>query len=125
MAAARWAGPDVIGVDVSYGMIGEARRLATSARERYEVADAAALPFDDGSFDAVLLNNMIPFFDEVARVTAPGGWVAVAYALGDRTPIWVPLERVAVELERRGVAHVASFSAGDGVSLLARRRPVT
>jgi hypothetical protein len=54
-------------------------------------------------------------------VTAPGGYVLVAYALGPRTPIWVPLERVRAELERRGFAHAGDFAAGDGVSLLARR----
>ena len=102
-------------------MIGEARRLASTERERYEVADASRLPFPDGSFDAVLQNNMIPFFDELARVTAPGGVVAVAYGLGPQTPIFVPLERVRRELEERGFDHVADFSAGLGVSLLARK----
>ena len=81
-------------------MIAEAARSPSSRAERYEVADAAQLPFADGSFELVTLNNMIPFFDEVARVTAPGGHVAVAFALGAATPIYVPLERVRRELER-------------------------
>jgi len=114
----RWPGTDVTGVDVSPGMVEEARRLGG---ERYEVGDAAALPFDAGSFDLVTLNNMIPFFDELARVTAPGGHVAVAYSRGPQTPIWVPIERVRDELERRGFLHVADFRAGPGVALLARR----
>ena len=42
-------------------------------RVRFEQADAAQLPFEDGAFDLVQLANMIPFFDELARVTAPGG----------------------------------------------------
>jgi ubiquinone/menaquinone biosynthesis C-methylase UbiE len=114
----RWPATEVTGVDVSPGMVEEARRLGG---ERYEVADAAALPFDAGSFDLVTLNNMIPFFDELARVTAPGGHVAVAYSRGPQTPIWVPIERVRDELERRGFLHVADFRAGPGVALLARR----
>jgi ubiquinone/menaquinone biosynthesis C-methylase UbiE len=114
----RWPGAEVIGVDVSPAMVEEARRLGG---ERYEVGDAAALPFDDGSFDLVTLNNMIPFFDELARVTAPGGHVAIAYSRGPQTPIWVPLDRVRAELERRGFLHVADFRAGPGVALLARR----
>jgi ubiquinone/menaquinone biosynthesis C-methylase UbiE len=118
LAAERWPGALVTGVDASSGMIEEARRLGG---ERYEVADAAALPFPDGSFDLVTLNNMIPFFDEVARVTAPGGHVAVAFALGPQTPIWVPLDRVRRELEARGFLHVADFAAGRGRSLLAER----
>ena len=116
--AARWPQAEVVGVDASAGMIAEARRHGD---QRYEVADASALPFADGSFDLVVLNNMIPFFDELARVTAPGGLVAIAFSLGDRTPIYVPLTRVARELERRGLAHVADFSAGPGIALLARK----
>ena len=64
---------------------------------------------------------MIPFFDELARVTAPGGLVAVAFSLGDRTPIYVPLSRVRRALERRGFTHVDDFAAGGGLALLARK----
>jgi ubiquinone/menaquinone biosynthesis C-methylase UbiE len=114
----RWPAAEVIGVDVSPAMVEEARRLGG---ERYEVGDAAALPFDDGAYDLVTLNNMIPFFDELARVTAPAGHVAIAYSRGPQTPIWVPLDRVRAELERRGFLHVADFRVGPGVALLARR----
>ena len=75
----------------------------------------------DGSFELVTQLNMIPFFDEIARVTAPRGYVAVAFSRGAQTPIWVPLDRVRTELERRGFSHVANFSAGAGVALLAQR----
>ena len=74
-----WPDAEVTGVDASAGMIAEARRLG---HERYEVGDASHLPFDDESFDLVTLNNMIPFFDELARVTKPGGLVAVAFSMG-------------------------------------------
>jgi hypothetical protein len=69
----------------------------------------------------VTLNNMIPFFDELARVTATGGAVAVCYTRGAETPIWVPLARVRRELERRGFAHVGDFAVGPGLALLARK----
>ncbi len=114
----RWPDAEVTGVDVSPGMIAEARRLGN---ERYDVGDASALPYEAAAFDLVTLNNMIPFFDELARVTAPGGYVAIAYSMGRKTPIWVPLERVRDELQRRGFLHVADFEAGGGVALLARR----
>jgi malonyl-CoA O-methyltransferase len=119
LAAGRFPDAEVTGVDASSGMVEEARRLA--GRERYEVADAAALPFPDASFDLVTLNNMIPFFDELARVTAPGGHVAIAFSAGPATPIWVPLDRVRRELEQRGFVHVADFATGPGRSLLALR----
>jgi ubiquinone/menaquinone biosynthesis C-methylase UbiE len=114
----RWPSAEVTGVDVSPGMIAEARRLG---QERYDVGDASALPYEDASFDLVTLNNMIPFFDELARVTAAGGYLAIAYSMGSKTPIWVPLERVRDELQRRGFLHIADFEAGGGVALLARR----
>jgi SAM-dependent methyltransferase len=124
LAAGRWPAAEVVGADVSPGMIAEARRREPVGSERFELADASRLPFADGSFDLVTLNNMIPFFDELARVTAPGGTVAIAFSHGPKTPIWVPLERVRAELERRGFEHVATFTVGQGRSLLARRRPV-
>jgi SAM-dependent methyltransferase len=117
----RFDGTSVTGVDASRPMIDQARARASGDRERYDVADAAELPYPDGSFDLVTQLNMIPFFDEMARVTAPGGYVAVAFSRGAQTPIWVPLDRVRKELERRGFSHVANFSAGAGVALLARR----
>ena len=119
--AARWPDASVTGADVSPGMVAEATSHATSDRERYEVADASALPHPDGAFDLVALNNMIPFFDELARVTAPGGHLAIAYSRGPQTPIWVPLDRVRRELAARKFTQFADFSAGEGRSLLARK----
>ena len=121
--AERWPEAEVVGVDASPRMIEEARRLG--GRVRYGVADSAALPYQDGAFELLTLNNMIPFFDEIGRVTAPGGHVAVAFGMGDRTPIYVPLERVRAELERRGFTHVANFAEGGGAALLARKGQVS
>ena len=114
-----WPEAAVVGADLSPGMIDEARRIG--GRVHYDVADASALPYPDEAFDLVTLSNMIPFFDEVARVTAPGGSVIVAFTMGDRTPIFVPFERVRTELERRGFSHVADFDAGTGTTLLAKK----
>jgi ubiquinone/menaquinone biosynthesis C-methylase UbiE len=122
IAAELWPTAEIVGIDVSAGMVEEARRLAASNRERYEVADSAALPFSDASFGVVALNNMIPFFDELARVAAPGGYVVVAFSRGPRTPIWVPLDRVRRELERRGFSHVAEVAEGEGRAVLAQKR---
>jgi SAM-dependent methyltransferase len=121
--AERWPSAEVVGVDASAGMLEEARRLG--GRVRYERADAASLPYAEGAFELVTLNNMIPFFDELARVTAPGGHVVVAFGMGERTPIYVPLDRVRVELERRGFTHIANFAEGGGTALLARKGGVS
>ena len=122
LAGARYPEADVIGVDVAERMVDEARRLSDSARVAYRVADAERLPFDDASFDLVTLNNMIPFFDELARVTRPDGHVVTAFTGGAGTPIYVPPERLRHELGRRGFAEFAEVSAGRGTALLARRR---
>ncbi len=125
-AAARLAGErypeaDVVGVDVAERMVDEARRLTDSPRVSYKTADAERLPFDDASFDLVTLNNMIPFFDELARVVSPNGHLVVAFTGGSGTPIYVPPERLRRELGRRGFAEFAEVSAGRGTALLARR----
>ena len=119
LVAERFPEADVVGADLSAQMIDQARRLTDSPRVTYQVADAQKLPFADGSFDLVTLGNMIPFFDELARVLAPGGQVLVAYSAGPETPIYVPPERLRTELGRRGFADFAELSAGRGSALLA------
>jgi ubiquinone/menaquinone biosynthesis C-methylase UbiE len=123
--ANRFPAAEVVGVDIAEEMLSEARRLTPpelADRVRFEAGDAAALPYEDGAFDLVGLGNMIPFFDELARITAPGGAVLVSFSAGPQTPIYVPAERVRSELERRGFADFADFSAGNGTALLAHKR---
>jgi SAM-dependent methyltransferase len=121
--ARRFPEAHVVGADLAAAMIAEARRKTPpelADRVRFEVADAASLPFRDGEFDLVAMNNMIPFFDEVARVLAPGGRAVFAFSAGPQTPIYVPPERLRRELERRGFAEFADFSAGAGTALAAK-----
>jgi SAM-dependent methyltransferase len=122
--AQRWPGTEVVGVDIARQMVEEARRKLPpelGSRVRFDVADAARLPFPDGSVDLVVLANMIPFFDELTRVVAAGGAVVFGFSGGPETPIYVPAERLRSELQRRGFAHFAEFSAGRGTALLARK----
>ena len=122
--ALRWPEANVIGVDIADGMVAEARRLLPSEladRVRFETADAAALPFPDGAFDLVTLANVIPFFDEIDRVLAPGGHVAFAWSVGPDTPIYVPSERLRTELKTRGFGEFRELSAGPGTAFLARK----
>jgi ubiquinone/menaquinone biosynthesis C-methylase UbiE len=119
LVADRYPEAEVVGADISAQMIEEARRLTDSSRVTYQVADAQKLPFADGSFDLITLGNMIPFFDELARVIAPGGQVLVAYSAGPETPIYVSSERLRDQLSRRGFAEFAELSAGRGTAFLA------
>ena len=121
IVAERFPDADVIGVDISPGMLDEARRRTDSSRVSYQQADAERLPFEDASFDLVTLGNMIPFFDELARVVAPGGRILLAFSAGAETPIYVPPERLRSELERRGFAEFADVSAGRGSALFASK----
>jgi ubiquinone/menaquinone biosynthesis C-methylase UbiE len=118
--ATRFPAATVIGVDVANEMLAHARRKAPELR--FQQADAAELPFDDGSFDLVTHANMIPFFDEVARVLRPGGIAFFAFSAGDETPIYVPSERLRAELERRGFIDFANFTAARGTAFSARKR---
>ena len=122
--AARWPGAEVVGVDVAEAMVAESRRLLPddlAGRVRFELADASALPFPDGSFDLVSLANMIPFFDEIDRLLAPGGHVAFAWSVGPQTPIYVPPERLRAELGQRGFGDFRELAAGPGTAFLARK----
>jgi ubiquinone/menaquinone biosynthesis C-methylase UbiE len=119
--------PDAVvtAVDLSPGMVEQAQAgLPPELAERvlFEVGDAAELRFEDGAFDLVTLANMIPFFDELARVTAPGGAVVMSFSRGAETPIYVSPDRLRRELGRRGFAEFADFSAGPATALRATRR---
>lgn len=83
-AAARAAarGAEATGVDFSAEMVALARELHPGIE--FGEGDAGALPFEDGAFDAVMANFLMPHVAdlpavvrELARVTRPGGRVAL------------------------------------------------
>jgi ubiquinone/menaquinone biosynthesis C-methylase UbiE len=75
-------------LDISAGMLRVASEKATArglANVHAAVGDAAALPFDDGSFDAVLCRfgfmffpRMTPAVGEMVRVAKPGARISAA-----------------------------------------------
>jgi ubiquinone/menaquinone biosynthesis C-methylase UbiE len=121
LALADWfPDADVTGVDLSPAMVAVA--AAKGGRVRFEAADASRLPYADGSFDLVVLMNAIPFFDELARVTAPGGNVVFSFSRGAETPIYVAEPRLEQELRRRGFAGFRSFSLDPATAFRAEKR---
>ena len=114
----------VVGADLAERMLAEARRKTPpELRDRvaFEPADASALPYADGSFQLVAHANMIPFFDELARVVAPGGHALFAFSGGPTTPIYVAPEKLKEELAARGFTEFADLAAGRGNGVLARK----
>lgn len=88
MIARRHPDAHVVGIDPSRGMIAigqrKAEELGASARVEFQVADVQALPFGSNSFDAASIAFGIRNvgdrrlgLSEMARVTRPGGHVAV------------------------------------------------
>jgi SAM-dependent methyltransferase len=101
------------GVDVSPRMVERAREANPTAR--YEVYDGSRLPFESGSFDLsfaiCVLHHVEPparpaFAAEAARVTRPGGLVAV-------------LEHNPLNPLTRAVVHRCEFD--EGVDLVGMR----
>jgi ubiquinone/menaquinone biosynthesis C-methylase UbiE len=122
--AERYPDAEVIGIDLSPGMIEEARRKVPpelAGRIRFEVGDASALDCPDGDFELVVLSNMIPFSDELARVVAAGGTLVLSFSRGAETPIYVAPERLRSELGTRGFAEFAEFSAEPAQAFRAKR----
>ena len=80
-AAAAERGASAVGIDFSRAQVATARRLVPEVR--FEVADAAQLPFGAASFDAVLcgfgmlhLPDPLAAAREARRVLVSGGWFA-------------------------------------------------
>jgi SAM-dependent methyltransferase len=83
-------GLDVFGVDLSAGMIEVARREHPGLR--FEVGSMAALDLSDASLAGALCwyslihiptPDLPPVLSELHRVLAPGGWLVVAFQVGE------------------------------------------
>jgi demethylmenaquinone methyltransferase/2-methoxy-6-polyprenyl-1,4-benzoquinol methylase len=84
-------GHEVVGIDLSEDMLSVARRKNTYENVKFQIADAAQLPFEDNRFDvscaSFALHDMLSTIrekalKEMARVTKPNGTVVVIdYAL--------------------------------------------
>ncbi|MGN6694696.1 MAG: class I SAM-dependent DNA methyltransferase [Aquihabitans sp.] len=131
----RGLGLDVVGLDLSPGMLAVARRahpdLACAA------GTMAALPFADHVFaGAIAWYSIIhkppadqgTLFDEVARVVQPGGQVLVAFQVGDEC---VRLQRaygrdLDLDAHRLDPDGVAERMEAAGLAITARtvRRPI-
>ena len=94
---AKKLGCRVMGVDIRPTMIEQARdraaRAHVSERAEFRVADATDLPFEDGTFDVVLVESVTTFIEdkaaaigEYARVVKSGGCVGLNEEIWHKTP---------------------------------------
>jgi ubiquinone/menaquinone biosynthesis C-methylase UbiE len=116
-------GPEgsIVGLDPNPGMLAVAREAAPGIDWRR--GSAESIPFDDGSFDAVVSQFGLMFFDdgvgairEMARVTRPGGRIAVAvWDTLENTPGYDAVARLLQRLfgERAAAAIRVPYSLGD------------
>jgi arsenite methyltransferase len=86
-AAAAQVGPggSVTGVDITPEQLAKSERLRRDEHVSFRRARIEQLPFEDGSFDAVISNGVVNLsaekrrvFAEAARVLRPGGRLALA-----------------------------------------------
>ena len=112
----------VVGLDFNPVMLAAARAATTNANVAWREADAANMPFLDGSFDAVLCQQGLQFFAdkaaalrEMRRVLVPGGRLALSvWRSVDNAPGFRVLqEKLALSVGKEWAA-LPPFRLGDG-----------
>lgn len=120
------AGANVTGMDISPEMLAIAaeKNKRHGDRVRFIAGDAAALPFDDNSFDMVTSISAMEFFEkprdslqEMYRVVKPGGRLVVA-TLGSRS-LWSLQRRIKTWFSKTIFTNARFYSIGDLRSFLA------
>jgi SAM-dependent methyltransferase len=111
--ANRYPEADVLGIDLSQKMIARAKEKARSrgSDTRFEVADMAEFRPPD-RYDLVMMMNMPVFFEPVAALVAPGGYVVSIASRGTRTPFYTPAATLERGFARYGLRTVAVDPAG-------------
>jgi ubiquinone/menaquinone biosynthesis C-methylase UbiE len=128
--ARRLAGQGTLGAtDLNEPMIAHARTKALRDVD-WRQADATALPFDDGSFDAVLCQSALMFFPdatqalrEMGRVCRPGGVIGVqVYSSLDAQPAYGPwVEMVARYAGPEAISLLSTYWAHGDLDVLTKR----
>jgi ubiquinone/menaquinone biosynthesis C-methylase UbiE len=122
--ARRFPGSEVWAVDLSEAMVRRAEQKTPEElrpRIHFAVADAASLPFEEGSFDLVCQLNLPLYAKEIVRLLAPGGYAVLASSRGSRQPYYTPDSVLRRRFQRYGFEALAAGQSGEGTYFLARR----
>jgi ubiquinone/menaquinone biosynthesis C-methylase UbiE len=106
------AGDAYVGIDLSWGMLREFASATPRRRPLLAQADGTRLPFQDASFDVVLLIQVLTgargwrhIVAEARRVLRTGGLVAIGHTVG-------PEDGIDAQLKSRLAAILADLDAG-------------
>ncbi len=98
----------LVGLDLSLAMLqGAPKRVAPLVQ-----GDSSGLPFNDDTFDGILMVNMLLFPDEVDRVLRSKGQIVWVNTMGDRTPIHLSPEDLLTALPGEWAATWANSGTG-------------
>jgi phosphatidylethanolamine/phosphatidyl-N-methylethanolamine N-methyltransferase len=99
---------EVIGIDLSEGMLDEARERITRLGLRHVSVlkmDASSLEFEDGTFDAILAPYVMSVvtdpkrvLEEMKRVCRPGGRIVIVNHFLSRNPLKASVEKALTPL---------------------------
>jgi ubiquinone/menaquinone biosynthesis C-methylase UbiE len=116
----------VTGIDRNDGMLATASRIEPDIE--WQIGQAESLPFENASFDHVISQFALMFFEDRARslsemwrVTKPGGRLTVAvWDCLENTPGYAAMTRLDAKLFGESVANelLAPYSMGDKGALL-------
>ena len=103
---------EVWGIELDRGRLAAALDDEYASKARLALGDVTRLPVADGSFDKLIISEVLEHLDddaaamrEVARVLKPGGVCAVTVPNAGYPPLWDPLN---YGRERLGLGHFSS-----------------
>jgi ubiquinone/menaquinone biosynthesis C-methylase UbiE len=123
----RCAPASVAAIDPSEGQLAYARERPTTTMVQFRQGDSQALPYADGSFDAVAMALVITFIPdaakgiaEMARVVRPGGWVGTY--MWDSIAGGLPISPLHAAMESLGLPRMALPGAANRLRSVRQRR---
>jgi SAM-dependent methyltransferase len=113
---------EVTGVDIAPEMVAiaehEAKREGLDIQ--FEVGDISGLPFEDNSVDVVILQNAMPYPEEMMRVAKPGGQAILVFSYAGPWVAWA-WPAVANRFKEAGGVGLSGKQAGMGFYGVARK----